>query len=289
MPRGWILKYYFVAFIDVLGQSKELLNLDKIPVTLEEKDRASYILHNTAGYIIRLRNGFKAFYRGRNKPTGILDSLPPDKRAKAERARSIEVIVKSISDTIIIAVPISSEDEHCVSIGSIYTALYGICGIYLAALVENKPFRSGIDIGLGVPLTKNEVYGGALVKAYMLEKSAKYPRIVVGDSLYDYLSVIQNQSSNTDYARLAKKWAGDSKLLIINDHDNLRVLDVIGEGVKSISGGIDKDIVEKAYMFVVQSHKGYKNSGDIELYFRYGYLRNYFESKLHLWNIQPIQ
>ena len=93
MPKGWVLRYYFVAFIDVLGQSKQLLNLDKIPVTLEEKDRASDILHNTAGNIIRLRNGFRTFIRGRNKPTGILDRLPPDIRKKAEEARRTEIFL----------------------------------------------------------------------------------------------------------------------------------------------------------------------------------------------------
>ena len=287
MPQNWILRYYFIAFIDVLGQSKRLLDLDRIPTTPEEKQRASQILHETAGNISRLRNGFRTFYRTRNKSTGILDNLSTDNRDKAERVRRTEVIVKNISDTIIISVPLDSEDYHCVSINSIYSTLYGICGIFLAALAEKKPFRSGIDIGLGVPLTKNEVYGGALVKAYNLENnSAMYPRIVVGDSLYDYLNTIQNQGSDTEYARLAKKWAGESKSIIINDQDGLKILDVIGPGVKAISGGVDRNLVEKAYAFVVQSHKQYSNSDDTKLYTRYGHLRNYFESKLNIWDIK---
>jgi hypothetical protein len=72
--------------------------------------------------------------------------------------RRTEVIIKNVSDTIIIAVPLDNEDDHCISIGTICSTMYGICGIFLAALAEKKPFRSGIDIGLGVSLIKNEVY-----------------------------------------------------------------------------------------------------------------------------------
>ena len=87
MPKTWILQYYCVAFIDVLGQSKELLKLDRLPKTQEETDNASIILHNTAGNIERLRKGFRIFYKTREKPTGVLDHLPPEIRAKAEEVR----------------------------------------------------------------------------------------------------------------------------------------------------------------------------------------------------------
>ena len=75
MPQNWILRYYFIALIDVLGQSKKLLDLDRIPKTPEEKERASHILHETAGNINRLGNGFRTFYRTRNKPTGKLTCM----------------------------------------------------------------------------------------------------------------------------------------------------------------------------------------------------------------------
>ena len=290
MAKDWTLSYYFIAFIDVLGQSKELLKLERLPKTQEEIENASKILHNTAGSITRLRNGFRTYYRTLEKPPGILDPLPPEIRAKAEEVRRNETIITTISDSIIISIPISNEYNHCVSIQNIYKALYGICGIYLAALAEKKPFRSGIDIGLGVPLKKNEVYGGALIKAYKLENNnAIYPRIVVGNSLYDYLNTISNQSLDNQYARFAKRWANESMKFFINDYDSLKILDVMGEGAKSISGGIDNNIVERAYEFVVQSHNEYANSNNTKLYARYGYLRNYFESKLDLWNIEPIK
>ena len=67
------------------------------------------------------------------------------------------------------------------------------------------------------------------------------------------------------------------------------LLDVIGEGAQSIQGGIHKDLVEKAYEFIVQSHNDFKKSQDFNMHTRYGLLRSYFESRVHLWSIEPIQ
>lgn len=289
MVKNWTLSYYFIAFIDVLGQSNKLLNLTKLPFTQDEQEKAALMLHDTAGYIMSLRKSFMDYFKARNKSTGILDSLPPDKRAIAEKLRRAEVIITSFSDTIVISVPLSNEDDHCLSINSIYSALFGICGIFLVALAQHKPFRCGVDVGLGVQLTKHEIYGSALVKAYNLEKNvASYPRIVIGDSLFEYLNVVQHLDSNTIYAKFAKKTAGNCKELITHDYDKLKILDVIGKGVQSIPGGIDKSLVEKAYTFIVQYHDGITKSADMNIRARYGMLRSYFESRIHLWNIQPI-
>jgi hypothetical protein len=35
------------------------------------------------------------------------------------------------------------------SVTSIYSAIYGVCGSFLVALAGHKPFRGGIDIGMG--------------------------------------------------------------------------------------------------------------------------------------------
>jgi hypothetical protein len=289
MVKSWTLSYYFIAFVDVLGQSNKLLNLTRLPSTKDERDKATVILIDAVDNVLSLRKGFKQFFRNRNKSPGILDSLPPDKRAIAEKLRRAEAIVTGMSDAIVIAIPLNNEDDHSLSISSIYSALYSICAMFLAALVERNPIRCGIDVGVGVPLNKREVYGPSVVRAYNLEsRIASYPRIVVGDSLFNYLNFVQSLGSESIYAKFAKKMAGNCKELLTLDYDKVRILDVIGEGVQSIVGGIDKSLVEKAYKFVVQSHNRYSETGYVKLRARYGSLRSYFESKIHLWDIQPI-
>jgi hypothetical protein len=290
MVKKWTLENYFVAFIDVLGQSKELLKLERLPFSETERENAALILHNTAGYIMSLRNNFNSYFKARNKSTGKLDSLPTEKRVIAEKLRKAEAIITSFSDTITIAIPISNEDEHCLSITSIYAALYSICGIYLVALAAHKPFRCGIDVGLGVHLTKREIYGPALVRAYSLEKDyTLYPRIIIGDSLYQYLNAVRNLKSSTIYAKWARKEASDCLELINYDHDKLRILDVLGDSVRLVPDGVQRSWVEEAYKFVVQSHANYLKSNDIKLRSRYGSLRSYFDSKISSWNIELIE
>ena len=290
MPDSWTLRYYFIALIDVLGQSSKLLGLTKLPTTQDEKIETARILHETAGYIMRLRKGFADYFELGKKSTGILDHLPPNQRAIADNLRRTDVKITTFSDTTILTIPLDNKDEHCLSINSIYSALYGICGMFLGALAERKPFRGGVDIGLGVQLTENETYGPALVKAHFLEKDAAlYPRIIIGDSLFEYLNVVQQLISETLQAKFAKNTTSNCKALITHDYDKLNILDVIGEGAQSIQGGIHKDLVEKAYEFIVQSHNDFKKSQDFNMHTRYGLLRSYFESRVHLWSIEPIQ
>jgi hypothetical protein len=60
-----------------------------------------------------LRKNFHDFFEAHNKSRGNLDSLSPDKRAIAEKLRRrSEPIITSFSDTIVIAVPLSNENDH---------------------------------------------------------------------------------------------------------------------------------------------------------------------------------
>ncbi|GAG21215.1 unnamed protein product, partial [marine sediment metagenome] len=85
----------------------------------------------------------------------------------------------------------------------------------------------------------------------------------------------------------ARMYATKCKDLITADYDYLNILDVIGEGTQSITGGIKSELVEKSYKYVVETHKRLIIAGDTKLSSRYGNLRSYLESRLHLWNIQP--
>ena len=139
-----------------------------------------------------------------------------------------------------------------------------------------------------MPDVPEEVYGSALVKAHNLESTwAKYPRVLVGDALLEYINDIEAISPDNKNRQAAKMYAAKCKALITVDYDNLNILDVIGEEAQSITGGIDSELVQKGYKYVVDTHKCLTIAGDTKLGPRYGRLRSYFESRLHLWNIQP--
>jgi len=290
MTRKWIISYYLIAFLDILGQSQEVLRLSRLPSNSEEEAHAAEILGSTAGHIKDIRQSFLGYFDARAKPTGILDKLPPEKREWANRMRRCEAEVRGLSDSIVITVPLSNEDDHSTSMNGIYATLFAICGIFVAALAERKPFRGGIDIGWGVRLTEQEVYGSALVRAVSLESSvAQYPRVVIGNSLWDYLTEVEKLVTDTVFAKWARKTAADCKMLVTEDCDGLRILDVIGAGARSVAGGIKPEWVGDAYKFVVDTDERLGKEGNMKLHTRYRWLRNYLESKLRLWSIQPVQ
>jgi hypothetical protein len=146
---------------------------------------------------------------------------------------------------------------------------------------------------VGVPFNEHEIYGSALVKAYNLENSvALYPRIVIGKFLKEYIGFVKERNSNHDPENIVSlcslQMAHDCERLITPDYDKNNILDVIGDYIKSIPGGIQKKWVEDAYKFIIKSQESNLNSQKLKLAVRYGLLRNYFESRLTLWDIRNI-
>jgi len=109
------------------------------------------------------------------------------------------------------------------------------------------------------------------------------------DQISDVLNMYYEEMSLNEIRRnlIQQDNSYISKDLITVDYDHLNILDVIGEGAQSITGGINSELVEKSYKNVVETHKRLTIAGDTKLASRYGSLRSYLESRLHLWNIQP--
>lgn len=281
---------YVVAIIDVLGQKNKLLGLNYFPETDEDKKNISQILRDTAGYIEFLRKSFEGYYKAIKQPTGILEHLEPEQRQIAEKIRGTEdkIPIRYFSDSIIWEIAVDNSDEHCKTTREIWETLYALCGTFLVALAREKPFRGGIDLGFGVPIgNQNEIYSSALVKAHLLESEvANYPRVVIGDSLWQYLTFVESSTSDSIFSKSARGFATNAKSLTTIDNDNIRILDVIGEGAKSVNGGITKQIVTLAYSSLLKIQNKYAaqdSINNIKLSARYGLLRTYFESRLYLW------
>lgn len=294
MHSGYELAYYMVVFLDVLGQSERLEELKKLPTTQAEIDKAAQILDGTAGSIVKLREGFDSLFDALSKPTAILDSLPPDKRSMAMSLRQIKIARRGISDSYIMILPLVEDELFGRSrvMLNVWSALGATCGMFIVALAERLAIRGGVEIGLGTPLpiyNGDEVYGPAVARAVRLEnKVAKYPRVVVGEHLWQYLCTLEGSIVKTEFDPFAKKYAVGSKNLICQEHDGVRVLDYLGKGVRSLKGGVKPRWVKKGYQWVIQEHEKYIKSKNYELAGRYSLLRQYMESRLTLWGISKV-
>lgn len=287
MTRSWELSYYLVAYLDILGQSEQLLQLIRLPSGQQEEESAARILHNTAGHVVSLREAFQQFFQAASRSTGLLDDLAPAQREMADRMRQSQVEIRFFSDSLLLVVPLANTDEHCVPMNGVYSSMFAICGMYVVALASGRPFRGGIDIGLATRIPPHqEVYGPALVRAVKLESEAEYPRVVVGDALWSYVSRVAAQESASPFGAAASRTAASCKVLVATDQDDRHILDVIGTEPHSIENGISRQLVEAGYKFVVKAQNQYQAHGDGDLYQRYRRLRQYMESRLHLWGIR---
>jgi len=295
MGNSYELGFYMVIFLDVLGQSQKLEKLKHLPTNQTEIIKTAQILDETAGSIIRLREGFDSLFDTLSKPTPILDKLPPEKRCLAKSLRQIKITRRGISDSYIMTLPLA-EDKlfgRCGVMLNVWSALAATCGMFTVALAERLAVRGGVDIGLGTILpidNKDEVYSPAIVRAVRLEsRIAQYPRVAVGEELWQYLCKVEDSPNNTQFDSFAKKYAVYSKNLIYQDYDGVRTLDYLGKGMHSIEGGVDPQCIMKAYQYVIQEHEKYIKSKDFKLAGRYSLLRQYMESRLDLWDIGKIQ
>lgn len=97
-------------------------------------------------------------------------------------------------------------------------------------------FAVAVDVGLGIEMTKSEIYGPALERAHFLEScKARYPRIAVGDDLLNYLRIVHGQSPSTVFGRSAVVLAGACLSAIFQDSDGCLPSTTWGAPSKSMS------------------------------------------------------
>jgi hypothetical protein len=295
MDNSYELGFYMAIFLDVLGQGKKLEELRHLPTNQTEITKTAQILNETAGAIVRLREGFDSLFAALSKPTPIFDKLPYEKRSLAKSLRQIKITRRGISDSYIMTLQLAEDKLFGISgvMLNIWSALVATCGMFIAALAERLAIRGGVDIGLGTILPidkKDEVYGPAVMRAVRLEgNAAQYPRVVVGEGLWQYLCEVESSKSNNQFDSFARNYAVNSKKLIYQDYDGIHTLDCFGEGIHSIENAINPQIVEMAYKWVAQEHKKYIMSKNFKLAGKYSLLRQYIESRLALWGVAKIQ
>ena len=151
---------------------------------------------------------------------------------------------------------------------------------------KGHPLRGGIDLGWGVEVKYNEVYGGALAKAYTLEsKIADFPRVVVGPSLLKYLQ-IETQRTQTDFISLVSSTLAEECLKLITEGDDgYYFIDYLGECFRDIGDTELHETVLKAYDFVINESERHKANKNIKLAKKYSRLKSYMKSREGLWQL----
>jgi hypothetical protein len=282
--KEYLMRYYLVAFLDILGQREKLRKITLLPRSEEDFQK----VRETMGTVLTFRELFAKFLEGFKRKRGLPHDLSPAQEISLDdlkkRAEEVQPKIQSVSDTIIIYVPLSDENK-IVHLDGMLPTLLAIAACFLSLMAKGSLFRGGIDIGIGVEIDDRDIYGPALVSAYDLEsKVAKYPRIVMGDKFVEFLySNIQKPETDAQ-SQINRQLAMFCRDLLLIDGDGRFILDYLGEKYRDMAKQIlTFDLPSKAKAFFEREMEKVKDDKDSKLYIYYNCLAVYFEEKLHLW------
>ena len=280
-------RFYLVAFLDILGQKDKLLGIKALPQTPEEFDVFMKLDKETRGTVMNFRKIFLNFFKGMYKKRPIPPELTEEQRAKyleiKERVEKLKPSVIPFSDSIIVYVPLS-DDDRVIQVDGIFSSMLAIAGAFLGLMISGNIFRGGIEIGIGCRIGPNEIYGPALAKAHELEsKRAKYPRVVAGDELVDFLQKTSRNLVKETQSEINQVMAQKCLNLLMIDADGNYALDYLGQEYRDMSKQILPDIYGKALSFLESSFSEIKEKKNGDLFMRYLWLKDYFENRLFLW------
>lgn len=284
---GW----HVVAFLDLLGQQEKLRELNALPDSKNEKEIVDFKQ--------KIREIYEPIYMLRKLIGTAIEAsvdlgtdsnkFTTQDQEFRKQFRSTPIYRRNFSDSLIMDVPLRN-DIGKFPCRAIFIVLVSTALTFLSCMRLGFVIRGGIELGLAMDIDKDEIYGPALAWAYTLEsRVAIYPRIVIGESLTRYLQEMASLSTSTKEEKINSRLAVRSLNILKVDDDGNTFLDYLGEDVQNIMLLPEqRQVVQKAYDFVIQESNKYKKEKNTKLGFRYTLLRNYFESRLSSWGISLL-
>jgi hypothetical protein len=113
-------------------------------------------------------------------------------------------------------------------IRGVYDGIGACAAMMLVQLAEGKPVRGGLDVATAIELD-DELFGAACVRAYEIEsKRAKYPRLVGGEGLVNYLRASLKAPGGTLEIQFERRMAEGVLGLLKKDADGEWIVDYAG-------------------------------------------------------------
>ncbi len=284
---------YVVAYLDVLGQKEKLNKLRKLPTNEEEE--AEFIDNATQTYsaVAHLRDGLQNSLDLYKQATyNSIDDTPGLDRVKASGMKGlveIEHQFSFFSDSIAVTSPYH-DFYGKPAIQNIFGVLMSLSGMMVASLANRTPVRGAVEVGKGFGWPEGGVYGPIMSDVYGFESQiALYPRIVIGYTLhnciYEWIKEFENKSAHyIKYDGVIEA----CKKIIYTDKDGMPTLDYLGHQYFQIAktAPVIKAQVELGWKFVNCEYERYKDTKEPQMALRYSLLKEYYMSRLNIWDIQ---
>lgn len=187
------------------------------------------------------------------------------------------------SDSFVVAFPlqvdgVNERRSRARAAYDLWSALLGLAVLSLESFAQGIPWRAGLDVGIGMEIFPNEVYGPVLLSAYTLESTvAEYPRLVIGRGLLDYLTFLERLPPAEPLDAFAARMAASSKEFICTSDDGWPMLHILSPAVMKAPGNpaANKEIGHKWIREQIAIHWLAKNE---KLFWRYSRLLHYFDA-----------
>jgi hypothetical protein len=268
---------YAVAFIDLLGQRAAMPDR-YLPPNQSEAIRR---IKESVGKITATQKGFENFYNSYAKSQSLFSVLPAEVQQLNPDMAPGQLKWQYFSDGLVVYVPLGE--------GLVQSPINGIYAMLLAAgmlccigLAAGAPIRAGIDVAWAVEYRTNELYGSAIAHAYELESNvAKWPRVVVGQGLSDYLTHCASELPTDTSSQYRQQMSLKCQQLICADSDGIEIVDYLGSAYGEVSkSSLDSEVQGKALAFIDAQIAKWSAIGDAKLQERYRKLKAYFDLRL---------
>ena len=195
------------------------------------------------------------------------------------------VKIQRFSDGLFVFTSLAKTKEFS-PICSVFSLLSACGSIMFTTLAGGLPIRGGLDVGAGMEMNENELYGPVVARAYELESEiAQYPRIVVGKQCLQYLEECCRQKEKGIKPEYEKAMAVTCQELLMEDCDGSTIVDFLGEGFRHhIAYNIPLEDFYKAYTYVNDQLGIHEKDRNDKLSARYSQLLKYFKKSRRIWS-----
>ena len=276
--------WYIVAWIDLLGQSEQLEEFDEIPTSGEEErtflEKARGTFGTVANFRKRILELRDLLSRKIMLPPAIRDKLTPEQSTIYEKYAVTNVGVQFLCDSAILKISLLHGGGS--PLPSIDSLLSQLAIIHLAHLGVGRPLRGSVSLGICAEMGDNDLYGQAVSRAHMLEsKQADYPRIVIDETLLEYLQFCDGLPLSDQEQRLIRHLTTSIRSGLLRDTDKRLVLSFLGEKFRQMYGDQPtfRQALQGASDYIQGEIKKHEASKNEKLGGRYVRLREYFKSQ----------
>jgi hypothetical protein len=280
-----VIRNHLVAFIDLLGQRKQMEELLFIPPRSQiaaREDFRSRITRLMGAFAFVQQNISHIAQASNSHHLEAIEGVDTAVQAQLQKYRATDVSYQPFSDGIVLFSPLSTEGHF--PLGSVYSLLCACSSIMLLTLDKGFPIRAGIAIGAGCNLNGGGIYGPVVAEAYRLESEvAKYVRIVVHNEFIPWLdSFVSREYPSEQDRRVAAAMVAKCREMVTVDIDGVLILDFLSPTSLTLLGGIEANAQPIAGMrdFVGQMLTKFAQEENEHILSKYKWLNRYIDSRL---------